>query len=177
MGESILFLMEVVEFQNYIKDRCPYDLVSDSGHSVSEGIVFPRDVPNSEIVHGDDSRDNSDDPIDRDEDDEHESDIELLYAVKLKAVKLYRKYVAPHAELEVNLSYHCRRQLTKLMGTNEVVNKWLSDNNNAAAQFRALSGLYEESCTQIFALIIDSFNRFKRTASYAQLRRFKIFDD
>ena len=181
--ETILFLIEVMQFQSYIKERCHYDLISEShsGRSISEGIMFPNDIPNSEIVYADDFKDSRTEDFDEemsvDLDGDDESDIELLYAVKVKAVKLYRKYVAAHAELEVNLSYHCKRQLTKLMGNNSVVHKWLRDNSNVVGQFRGLLELYEESCTQIFALIIDSFNRFKHTASYAQLKRFKIFDD
>jgi len=163
-----------MQFQNYIKDRCHYDLISDSysGWSISEGIVFPDDIPKSEIVYGDDLGDREEE-----EEQEEENDLELLYSVKIMAVKLYRKYIAPHAELEVNLSYHCKKQLTKLMGNNATIQRWLNDNRNAAMQFRGLLGLYEGSCTQIFALVIDSFNRFKHTASYSQLKRCKILDE
>jgi len=172
--ETILFVVEVTQFQNYLKQRCHYDLVSRSGRSVSDGIVLPADIPESEIVFGDDSKDN----LVEEHEDDKANDIELLYAAKLKAVKLFRKYVAPHAELEVNLWFHCRRQLVRRMGDPQAINKWLAHNSNVAVQFRRLLELFEEPITEIFALIIDSFNRFKHTARYSQLKRFRsrIFD-
>ena len=51
----------------------------------------------------------------------------------------------------------------------------LNKNQKNVFQFKELLDLYDEACNQIFALVIDSFNRFKDTNKYSQLKQFKIF--
>lgn len=165
--ETLLFLIEVIQFQNYIKSHCNHDLFSDKpGTSLYEKIVFPPDIPKSDIVYADDFKMNG---------DNNNNDHILLYSLKIKAIQIYRKYIKPQSELEINISYHGRRILTKLMGHDEVTQAWLINNTNPPLQFKELLDLYDEACNQIFALVIDSFNRFKYTNKYLQLKQFKIF--
>ena len=157
--ETLLFIIEVIQFQNYIKDRCKYDLMPEiPGSSLYEKISFPADMPQSDIVF----------TADIDERD-------LLYSLKLKAVRLFEKYIRTQSGLEVNISYRCRQRLTELMGNDNILHEWLENSENERMQFEKLLHLYDESCSQVFALDIDSFNRFKHTSKYAQLKRFKIF--
>merc|ERR1712130_227812 len=150
--------------------HCRYDLLSDvPGQCLYEKISFPPDIPCSEIVFGDDYDVNS---MNASADN---SENILLFALKTKAIKIFNKYIKPQAEFEVNISYHGRRELLKLMGHRDIIDVWLRNNMNPSLQFKELLDLYEESCYQIFALIIDSFNRFKDTAAYTQLKQFKIF--
>eukprot|EP01084_Bolivina_argentea_P152483 265991_1 len=161
--EVLLFLIEVIQFQNYVKAHCKYDLLSDIPRSsLYEKISFPSDVPLSEIVYSDQKK-------------QYDNENALLQSLKIKAVKIFNKYILPQSALAINISYHGRRQLTKLMGNQQIVNKWLADNTNPTLQFKELLDLYEEACNQLFALIIDSFNRFKHTPSYQQLKEFKAF--
>eukprot|EP01084_Bolivina_argentea_P309201 534815_1 len=49
--EMMLFLIEVNQFQNYIKKYCRYDLISDvPGSCLHEKLVLPLNIPQSEIV-------------------------------------------------------------------------------------------------------------------------------
>ena len=174
--ETLLYLIEVIQFQNYIKSHCKYDLISDNpGVSLYEKILFPAEIPKSEIVYADDYKmEGIGDEEFSANCSQNEEDI-LLYSLKVKAIKIYNKYIKPQAELEINISYHGRRQLTKLMGHDEIIKVWLKNNINPEIQFKELLDLYDEACNQIFALIIDSFNRFKHTNKYSQLKQFKIF--
>merc|ERR1712039_774248 len=90
------------------------------------------------------------------DDDEIEDD--LLHEMKLKAFRLYEKYIKNDSELEVNISYQCRKKLMRLMGNDKNFNKWLAHNENQKGQFKKLLDLFDECCEEVFP--IDSFNRF-----------------
>jgi len=178
--ETLLFLIEISQYQVYIRNHCKYNMVPESPMpSLYEKLTFPLDVPQSEIVFADDYKMYDDETEEKDvagddSDDEAENNA-LLYAFKVKAIQLYRKYIKSQCELEVNISYHAKKQLSRLMEGDENINRWLANKENPELQFKQLIDLYEQACHEIFTLVIDSFNRFKHTAKFNQLRQYKIF--
>ena len=99
--ECLLSLIEFTQFRDYGMEMLKIDQEAvDAKTGSTANITFAADVPKSDIVYGDIAMVTMDD---------------TLRGFKMKAYKLYRKYVMIGAEYEVNVSYRTRGILDKHM--------------------------------------------------------------
>eukprot|EP01084_Bolivina_argentea_P060670 110836_1 len=106
--ECILSTIEMLQFRNYAIKSLDINEV-DVEDCVD--IHFPDSIPQSEIVYSNE--------LDKtnvfDNDKLNETNDDMILKLKIKAYKLYEKYIASESDLEINISYRNRKLITELM--------------------------------------------------------------
>ena len=145
---SMECLLAFTEFEQY-RLKC-HDVFGLDVQTTGDmrNVILAENIPKSAIVYdGDGSRDND----------------ENVSIFKLKAYRLFRKYIAIGSEFEINISYSARRELINLMNDHD---KWL--NEAIQIDLNDLSNLFASCCDQIYGLLNDSVVRFKTTAAFSK---------
>lgn len=110
--ELMLFHIECVQYRRYLMEMDGNQLsMTVHGNTDSKMSLtrFPDNIPVSEIMENDESEsmdiDNGNIAIDGG-----------LHSAKMKAYRLYRKYIAQGCEYEINISYSERHRLHSILG-------------------------------------------------------------
>lgn len=141
--EVLLAYIEFNQFQRYIaeqmnRNEIPTDI---------DFIKFPANIPQSEIIEG--KKDEIVMIIDTDGDEDR-----FISRAKIKAHKLYVKYIKSGSEFEINISSSERNNLSNLLNNLAVL---LACNVN----LRDLIFLFDECKEQMKLLLSFSLSRFK----------------
>ena len=145
--ELLLSYIEFQQFEDYIKS-----LIDDPDESKTKTttLTFPESVPSSEIINTHTTE--SDVSIGNDKDC-------VLRDAKIKAHKIFNKYIKCGCQYEINIEYKQRQKLTVLLGDLDalmVYNVNLLD----------LKSLFAECKNEMFTLLTWSLGRFKTKKEY-----------
>jgi len=139
--ECLLSVIEFQQFKSYSMQQLNIN-TTDMGDAIKT-VIFPDNVPQSNIVYNDHG-----------EETEGEGDMLLLF--KIKAYKLYEKYIKIGTEFEINISYRTRGTLQYLM---KDYDQWISDQNRIDSL--DLVKIFESAETEMIKLLNHSKYRFK----------------
>ena len=89
------------------------------------------------------------------------NDTEKLRSFKVIAHELYRKYINPGCELEVNISGISRSEYETLMHDKQ---EWV---HNVDISSDDLYALFDDICLEMYQLMDQSFERFRRSDEYS----------
>eukprot|EP01084_Bolivina_argentea_P030839 57086_1 len=100
-----------------------------------------------------------------------ESVEDIKKSLTIKAKQIYLKYIAVGSHYEVNIAWCLRNRLIKLFNSN--------DNNNKKSNGKVLNefdfcdyiDLYDEVCNEMYKLMRDSYDRFRRKNEYQKLKK------
>ena len=145
--ECLLSYIEFSQFQQYLlqqmRHECEY---------LDKPIILydtPSDIPMSHIiVHDDDDND------------------EIINCAKMKARKLYNKYIKFEADYEINIAGTLRHELEEKLSDKQ---KLL---NNKDIGLKDLVKLFEKPRTEMLMLLNYSLARFKQTIDYGEILTF-----
>lgn len=88
---------------------------------------------------------------------------EVKWALTVRARLLFNKYIAVGAEYEVNIAWNQREEIRKLF---QFGNERLSEFG-----FVDFIDLYDGVCNEMFKLMRDSYDRFRKKNEYQKLRK------
>lgn len=140
--EILLSFIEFTQFQQYLLDNM--DVLDDDEINNIKLFKFPSNIPMSSIIN---------------ENNMKQSDIEmdgntLLRECKIKAHKLYNKYIKINSEFEINISSSERDNLSNVL---DDLNNLLKLNMN----LRDLFLLFNSSKDEMYTLQTYSFCRYQ----------------
>ena len=166
---SMECLLAFTEFEQY-RSTC-HDVFGMELQSMGDmrNVILAENIPKSAIVYGDDG------DINNENNNDHGKNIQKcntmmqfginsddkLSLFKLKAYRLYIKYIAVGSEFEINISYTERNRLMSMMDDQE---KWMS--KDTQIDINKLGNLFQNCCDQIYGLMNDSSIRFKSTKEF-----------
>ena len=139
--ECLLSYTEFTQYNIYSNDKL-------LNKTVDNTILPLNDIPKSSIVYNQDI---------------NESD--TATEVRMKAHKLFNKYVRIGATFEINISYLQRKALIDLMN-NET--EWLSNND---IKHERLCDIFNDSCKTMYKLMNDAHHRFIITESFLRISK------
>ena len=152
--ECLLSFIEMSQYQNYlIENDTENRLTEDEINMVkSENqIGFATNIPISEIIQW----------------EFNSKDSDQMFAFKMKAYKLYKKYIEVDSEFEINISSSERAKFAYIAN----LSSFLKLNTN----IKDLLLLFEESKKQMKLLLMYSLTRFKLTPEFEPIKH--IFDE
>ena len=144
--ECLLSLIEFLQWQEYILSKYDWFVPEMNNISIKYEIVLPQSIPRSEIIF-----------------DNYDSD-------KMKAYKLFQKYVAVGSQYEINISSQTRVELIRKMGN---LQEWLRNDN---IDDLYLFSLFNKCCVEMIRLLNGSFARFKQTTYVKKLYNLGLFN-
>ena len=124
-----------------------------------------NDSNNSNNGNNSDNNNNNSDVnnSDHDEDNNNELlDLSWKQETKIRCYRLYKKYVALGSEYEINVSYHVRMEIIKIMCDFE---KYME---NDEIDELMLLNMFNQCCQQMIHLIHGSFSRFKSSHHFTR---------
>eukprot|EP01083_Nonionella_stella_P198833 729701_1 len=140
--ECLLALIEFHQFRSHVMER--FHLCEETETTTSRvNIAFSENVPKSDIVYTQELQDN-------------EKDDDAYVLCKLKACKLYHKYIKNGAEFEINISHRSRVGLTQLMANQEI---WISEENGMKES--DLATVFDGAMLEMITMLNFSLTRFK----------------
>ena len=151
--EILLSYIELNQFQSYLIENIKSELEQVS-MDIIDVVTFPDNIPQSEIIYGEKelilvdtiSGNHKDDPF--------------LDNAKIKAHRLYKKYIKQGSEFEINISSTERLRLTNLLGDLDVL---LSCN----VQLKDLLLIFENCKQEMRVLQTFALARYKANESTA----------
>eukprot|EP01084_Bolivina_argentea_P054515 99960_1 len=179
--ENMLALVELCQYQKYIYEYLIAQNLMDNNNEFENifgvTIDWPKSVPRSMIVYGE-----------HDVDDEliYDNDMQFYYICKKKAKQLFEKYIKTSSEYEVNLSYSVRNRLIKLMYNDLHWLKYDIRKDNGNGKLKKMDGnsnkvglidlmhIFDTVINEVFGLMQDAFNRFKKTNDFEKVRKMMI---
>ena len=138
--EILLWVIEISQFQNYIKPS----LEKIGNHGVTE-INFVN-IPSSEIF------------------EINNTDETAISCAKTIANKLYKKYIEDGSEYEINISGKMRDELSDSIGN---LDHLISD---TSIDVDALYTVFEQSVQEMMTLQSISFERFKQSETFCDVK-------
>ena len=146
--ENLLALIEFTHFRNHAIDAFRISR-NDPIASVSFNYVFSPDVPLSDIVYAKVA--NVDNKYDE---------------FKLKAYKLYIKYIKSGSEFELNVPHTIRNRFGSVMGNYE---KWMLETSVDQFTVRELVQLFDRCSIELVSLLNGSRQRLRiQSTSYSR---------
>ena len=145
--ECLLSYIEIVQFQRYVSQFIKDDAILKKYNLVK----FPSVVPQSEIIEQEEEILN-----------DYGGDERLLFA-KMKAHKIYEKYIRIGSEFEINISSKERRKINKVVSNLELFlrsEKW---------EFVDLMDIYEVSKNEMWSLLNYSLKRLRSDDNQIEL--------
>ena len=112
-------------------------------------FIFADNIPLSEILE---KKENEDD---------------VLSDIKVKAHRIYNKYVQPGAEFEINVSFESRDQVRSTVGNLGLLL------NYESMEMEDLSTVFEDCKMEILRLLITSMIRFQSQPEFDEFRKAK----
>ena len=154
--ECLLAYIELTQFQSYIiKQNKDNDKIDDNTLKKLKIIIFPSSIPMSKIV----------------EEDTKISKFNTLknsaYEYKLKAHKLFDKYIKIGSEFEINLSYQQRNSWMGMMSTTS--NLWSF--MHAKVDLNELLITIEQCKKTMTKLLDHSLTRFKTYDKFQEVEQ------
>ena len=177
--ENLLCLVELCQFQMFIyqyllNNNIINEYDNDDTNKLlifGTSIIWPLNVPKSIIVFGENEKDDEMD---------YDDDMQFYYICKIKAKKLFEKYINTSSEYEVNLSYSVRNKLLSLMRNESL---WMLNNNKHRRTKKSriekmslidLMHIFDDVMAEVFQLMQDAFNRFKNTNQFDKVKNLII---
>eukprot|EP01084_Bolivina_argentea_P263062 445120_1 len=136
--ECALSYIEFMQYQNYLLQSINMATINKIRHT-----RFPSNIPISEIIEYDDKLP-----------DDYEGDI-LLSVAKIKAHKIFNKYVKNYAEFEINISFEQRGRLRNILGDLESLFELEIDKKD-------LFVIFEPCKEEMLVYLMHSLQRFQR---------------
>ena len=144
--EILLYVIEISQFQDYLR---PY-LDKNKEHNVTQ-IQF-KNVPNSAILEETDEIVLNPDTM---------NDKELfIQNAKIKAHKLFEKYIDDGTTFEINISGKMRDVLTDILCDLDALQ------SNESIGINELYTIFEESVQEMMTLQSISFERFRKSEAF-----------
>ena len=142
--ECLSSLIEINQFQKYVIEKLDQNQINKdlSNIKITE---FPKNIPISSIIEDDEL----------DERDTTNKDNTDLFQAKLKAHKLYKKYIEDGCKYEINISFGIKQPLINILHCK----KLLLNNNNI--NLLELILLFESIKSEMKKLLMSSFDRFR----------------
>ena len=140
--ETLLAFIEFTQFQWYVKNKMG-DEADDEIKKVML-IVFPDSIPLSSIL------------------EEKQSD-DQLHDLKIKAHRVYKKYVMIGAALEINISWDCRKRVIAILDDLELLISMDS------VVLKDLFNIFNDCNLEMWNLMLGSFCRFKSKFKFDEL--------
>ena len=140
--ETLFAFIEFTQFQRYVKDKMD-DETKDEIKEV-ELIRFPVSIPMSSIL------------------EEKQSDDEV-HDLKIKAHHVYRKYVMVGGELEINISWECRKSVIEILDDLELLI------STDAVTLKDLFNIFNDCKFEMWNLMLGSFSRYKSKLKFDEL--------
>eukprot|EP01083_Nonionella_stella_P046685 124990_1 len=135
--ECVLSLIEFQQFKAFAMDKLKINRADYATNEKSNALItFPDGVPLSDIVYGE------------------ETESEPMATLKIKAHKLYLKYIADASEFEINISWRRRAHLHHLMGDYD---QWMAQDIEAIE----LVSLFDAAEWSMLVMLIDARKRFR----------------
>eukprot|EP01084_Bolivina_argentea_P313896 543648_1 len=141
--ELALSLIEIVQFQKYIQQH------SDELNVCGVSVQLALSVPISKI-------------IEEKENIPKEFDDKFMYNVKIKAHKIYNKYVKVGTEFEINISAEERNKISNILDN---LNQLMNYNINYDDMYL----IFEETKKEMLMLLSLSLERWKHQPEYTSL--------
>ena len=144
--ENLLAIIEFTQFKNHAKETFN---INDDNEKVGDIIdyTFASTVPLSDIVYNGGMKGKSS------KKKTGGTEIERVRMFKIKAYKLYGKYVKWGSEFEVNISHRVRVKLDELMGSYD---KWIGSDSSEME----VVDIFDAASTELGSLLRDSLKRF-----------------
>jgi len=150
--ETLLSFIEFNQYQQYLMDM-HLSVVTDAAKDRISEMNFPENIPLSEIME---SRETGA------EIHSHGQGVTELDMAKIKAWKLYEKYVAPNSEFEIKITSSERDKLTARLGN---IRELLDDKKCNEGD---LLIIFENCKNAMKVSLIHAMKRFKQTFEYKQ---------
>ena len=132
--ENLLAFIEVSQFQQYLVRELDVT-------SMVKLLTFPENIPKSIILQKKQSDDSMDD-------------------VKIKAHRIYQKYVAIGSEFEINIGAESRNDARNVLQDFNL----LFDNKSVTA--KDLFDIFEKCRWELWQLLLGSYFRFRKQPEY-----------
>ena len=150
--ECLLSYIEFTQYQQYLINNFIDELNQNIVNKINI-VSFPSNVPISSIIS---TKQINDNPVSEN---------------KMKAFKLYKKYIECESEYEINISGEKRKKLDGIFGNvDNLINKYRNINNND------LLKCFNDSKETMKLLMLSSFHRFKQSDEFAQVQQIFRFD-
>ena len=169
---NMMAFIEMIQFQQYIYQYAtyhPHQMAFGVGSSsrklrmpLYRGVMFPPQIPQSLIVYGGRSGSKGKESLKR----AMRMPIhEFLQSAKVKAYKLYAKYVMTGSDYEIDVFAETRSALDHWI---ESESEWLG---HPLVDIDDLLEIFEDTVQECFLLLCDCYQRFTRTEQYELLLR------
>eukprot|EP01084_Bolivina_argentea_P155697 271329_1 len=146
--ECILSFIEINQFQTY----CMGLMGGDSTVEMKvEPVSFPKNVPLSQLIEDKEIMNG-----------DEEEPVDDMASAKMKAHKIYNKYIREEAEFAINVSYAQRNDVKDVLEDLEFLLQ-------ANITWKDLILLFEETKAEMIRLAGFSFQRFKKQAEFDQV--------
>ena len=169
--ESILCLIEMTQFQQKMRKYYVGRYGDIATESTANGLdsdldkrpvskqwwlMMPDIVPQSTIVYG--NMDNMD-PNDK------------CREFMERASKIYERYIEVESELEINIAWSTRQELTAIFDTSYDMEQWLNNLGDVdeKVKLEAIYALFVECMGELHYLLNSLFMRFKKSALFDKL--------
>ena len=135
--ENLLAFIEFTQYQQYLKDN--------TGKFKRAKIMqFPKNIPMSIRL----------------EKGNEEVNYNMITEAKIKAHRIYNKYVSSVGEFEINVSYDSRQKVVNILGDLDLLL------NNDKITISELFVIFDDCKLEIWRLLMGSYSRFKQQPEY-----------
>ena len=152
--ECLLSFIELHQYQLYLIEKQQEQSGNiDAEHELEMDldITFPDNIPISFIIECDEGNI-----------DNYDGDV-VVNTAKLKAYKLYEKYISVGSEFEINISGLMREKIINIMDNKEKLME------NTEITLKELFDIFNEAKSEMYQLLRVSLNRFSDQDDYHQI--------
>ena len=139
--ENLLAFIEFTQFQQYLKG----EMNAENNDADVDPIKFANNIPTSLILE-----------------EKEDANDDILYDAKVKAYRIYGKYVAVGSEFEINVSYESRNKARKVLYDLDSLLK------KKRVTANVLFKVFEDCRQEIWMLLIGSYGRFQRQPEFKE---------
>ena len=160
--EILLCYIELAQYQCFVQSHLNENEMYHTEHTdistvtVADDIIVPSIVPLSAIIE---SIENVPNDIDGSESDNMDV---ILYNAKIKAHKLFNKYVKCGSEYEINIQYEQRNELQTVLSDLDGLLK-------LNMSLKDLYSLFDDCKNEMVTLLTFSLTRFKETKEFEEI--------
>ena len=154
--ECLLSLIEIMQFKNYVRSQLDtdFDFSVDLEHerSVDPELTFASNIPISEIIEAKEDI----------QEDIETADSDNLCFAKIKAHKIYNKYIKWGSEFEINIALSQRTKIANILHDFDRLTSY-------KVSMEDLYLLFDEAQLEMMNLLNYSLGRLKGTPDYANI--------
>ena len=153
--ELLLSYIEFQQFEDYVKSHLDDKDESEIKTIPVPILTLPESVPSSEVFDADnDVHTKTDESDDKDW---------ILCDAKIKAHRIFNKYIKCGCQYEINIQYQQRQQLSVILGDLDT----LKANN---VTLKDLKSIFSECKTEMVTLLTWSLSRFKSKKEFQGIK-------